>query len=323
MRSAPTGAAGRRGRDQHRQDCFRIAGAGGSRAPPVPRAGEELRRGAGAARRRLRHPCRTGARPRRRERRRQVDAHQDHRGRLPARCRNGRGRGPAGALRRRRPGACPAHRHRAPGHQPRADHDGRREPPPQQRADAGIRHHPAARHARAGDAPPAAIRDRRAAGRRGEQPAERPEEDGADHQGGEPQPAHPAPRRADLVADRGRGARGAAADPAAGIGGRRAGPHLALPQRDLRGLGRPHRHARRRGGGRRTGRRDEPAAGGFGDDRAACRDRAPRLARGPGRRGTAAPRGRRPFRARPAAGHQLRAPQGRGGRGDRARRPRG
>ena len=43
--------------------------------------------------------------------------------------------------------------------------------------------------------------------------AERPEEDGADRQGGAPRPPDPPSRRADLVADRDRGAGGAAADP--------------------------------------------------------------------------------------------------------------
>ena len=41
---------------------------------------------------------------------------------------------------------------------------------------------------------------------------------------------------------------------------RRRRPHLALSERDLRGLRRPHRDARRRGGGRRAGRRDDAAA---------------------------------------------------------------
>ena len=118
------------------------------RARPV----QELRRPPRARRRRPRAAQRPGARPGRRERRRQVDADEDPRRRAPARRGHHRARRRAGLVQPPGPGPAGRPLHGLPGVQPAAGALGRRERLPRPRAapPRPRRHRPdAARHRRA------------------------------------------------------------------------------------------------------------------------------------------------------------------------------
>ena len=105
-----------------------------TRAPPRPRADQELRRSPRARRRRPRPAPRPGARPGRRERRRQVDADEDPRRRAPGRRGHRRARRRAGLVQPPGPGPAGRPLHGLPGVQPAARAHGRREHLPRPRA---------------------------------------------------------------------------------------------------------------------------------------------------------------------------------------------
>ena len=206
-----------------------IAHVGNTHEPKLPRAcrhQQALRWRAGTRGRRLRlragvDPCRAG-----RERRRQVDADQDHLGRRPAGYRQHASGRRARALRRTDRGQRRRHRLHLPGAVADAGPLGRgqhldQRPAAPLRPDRPTGAAPQGR----GAARPRRLRGRQSADP-GAQPALVPPADGGDRQGARPEPEALDPRRGDLGADRCR-CREGLRDPAPAA---RSGPRHSLYQ---------------------------------------------------------------------------------------------
>src|SRR5919197_483872 len=259
-------------------------------APPPPRAGpfgggehfrdrhtgpraargvEALRRRHRTARGGLPRLRRRGHGPRRRQRRRQVDADQVRRRHPPDRRRRDPVRRPARAHPRAEGRRQARHRGRLPG--PRPGGQPRRRPEHVLRARgahvAGTPRRdqdgaPGGRHAQepVGDDDPLRAADRRRAVRR-------PAPVGRRRQGGHVELARGDPRRADRGARRRADAAGARARQAPRRAGPGRGPDLPQPARHLRGRRQHHCAAPRPERGRVQAHGDQPAEGGRGDHR--------------------------------------------------------